>query len=237
MRYTLLILVSKVTTNMSDIGMLNLKKLFKWQLPLLFAFIFAFSIPVNAGKVKLVLAPPLDSRDSFSQAEIDQSGADDRSNDLGPASDYGFVFDFSQGPNAFAVDYYSISTMYKGDGYICCDGYSFDVEHFISSTTLLLGYRRHTSSGFYLGGGVIGSNIARDFKQSDSDGNNFSETTSFRLAPTIAFTFGYDHSFNNGLVLGTHWMRSLEANAYSSSGAQLNDLHLQFISFGIGYDW
>ncbi len=213
---------------MSDIGMLNLKKLFKWQLPLLFAFIFAFSIPGHAGKVKLVLAPPLDPSDSFGGAQIDQSGANLRRN--GPVPDYGFVFDFSQGPNAFAVDYYSISTMYEGGG-------SSDVEYFISSTTLLLGYRRHTSSGFYLGGGVIGSNIARDFKHSDSDGNNFSETTSFRLAPTIAFTFGYDHSFNNGLVLGTHWMRSLEANAYSSSDAQLNDLNLQFISFGIGYDW
>lgn len=59
-----------------------------------------------------------------------------------------------------------------------------------------------------------------------------------RVTP-ITLTLGYDHSYNNGLVLGVHFMRTLatKLNTDADTLYDIDDFYLQSISFGIGYEW
>ncbi len=53
----------------------------------------------------------------------------------------------------------------------------------------------------------------------------------------ITLTLGYDHSYNNGLVLGVHFMRTLATKLNTDTIDFVDDFYLQSLSFGIGYEW
>ncbi len=58
-----------------------------------------------------------------------------------------------------------------------------------------------------------------------------------RVTP-LTLTLGYDHSYDNGLVLGVHAMRTAASQLnIDGDDTIIDDFYLQSISFGIGYEW
>ncbi len=109
-----------------------------------------------------------------------------------------------------------------------------------------LGYRYNTKSGFYVGsGGVIGEfsvvqkinfvpNIAPPLDVSYFSGRTYNLDQFI----TGALTLGYDHIFNNGVIISAHAMRSLPRDIKDNeSGGTVRNFYIQSINIGLGYNF
>ncbi len=231
--------------------MIKAQKIIKLHLTFLFVASLMFALPAHAGKFKFLITPGSlvtlfgeANSATFESDEISFAGGDiDRLTYDGKegTSDISFTLDLGKGPDKTAIDYYSIASIYKHSQN------NINRELRASGKGLMLGYRRQTPSGFYVGGGImlVYPSVERKDELSGSGLNvglsssyTSPNTTNYNTITPLTLTLGYDHSYDNGLVLGVHVMRTA-ANKLVNNGRDtgIDDFYLQSISFGIGYKW
>ena len=218
-------------TNMSTNINLNILRKTLATAAILLAATFSFSapVPVHAGKVKLFLSPGnLDSFISNIGIRRTEGG------DTDGAFNYGFTVEVGEhgqrSGRHVAFDYYAFGNIRTPGA---------DVTR-LSGSALWLGSRTHYDNGFYIGPGILTAEL--DLEQAATGGGT--EVLDSYPAVTFALSLGYDYTFDNGLVLGLHVIRSVPVttvvfkNPNLTSNRQTEkDFYLQFIGFGIGYDW
>ena len=169
-------------------------------------------------------------------------------------SGWGIVLDINigRGNHAIAIDYYAFTETYSES----LDAFDspFDTEE--KFTALLLGYRHHFNSGFYVGGGILNLNSPRIISTSNINGQGYIDLTGkFESVQPLAITLGYNHIFDSGFTIGAHLLRSsavnskldslsislngesLDVSDFDTSDIELKDGIIQSLGLGIGYSW
>ena len=165
----------------------------------------------------------------------------------------GLVLDINaaRSNHAVAIDYYIFRETYSLSG--TGSNLVFDTQEEFNA--LLLGYRYHFNGGFYIGGGILSLNSPTLTATSFNEQGSVEQVLGYESGQPLAITFGYDHIFANGFVIGAHLLRSLPVDlALSSYSASVNgravdvsNLDISFpdikggviqsIGLGIGYSW
>ena len=168
----------------------------------------------------------------------------------------GIVLDINLGRSnhAIAVDYYTFTETYSPSELEAEFGFAIDVKEEFDA--LLLGYRYHFNSGFYIGGGILNLNNPTFTATSDINGRGrFEFIVKQKSARPLALTLGYDHVFDSGFTIGAHLLRSASIDAKFDSTSTtlivdgisfdlsdptdptLEDIVIQSVGLGIGYSW
>ena len=177
----------------------------------------------------------------------------------------GIVLDINlgRGNHAIALDYYAFTEVYS----ITTTEDTIDSDDNVISSVvllaegkeeynaLLLGYRYHFNSGFYIGGGILSINSPTITQTVDLKGAGKLEAVGkFESAQPLALTLGYDHVFASGFTIGAHLLRSASINSkldsvsLSISGVpvvtsddasdfDIKEGIIQSLGLGIGYSW
>lgn len=202
------------------------------------------TLPANAGNLKILIAPT-----QLSAANSDILARRSVQPPTGIA-DLGFALEFGSHRDAFALDYYSVTSTYE---YTTAREYpnagdpltSFEFKDELKTTAWHLGYRRHGKRGFYFGLGaiLIDPEVDRDAVISEGQGAISGTHIPFKFdfesvwAPAI--TLGHDYTFKkSGLILGSHFISSYPVTSKDKkSPAELTGLYMLSFSFSIGFDW
>ncbi len=204
--------------------MININKIIKLHLTFLFVASLMLALPAPASKFKALIAPGSlstllnDANSAELEGVLDGTAVDFDSKE--GTTGVSFAIDIGKGPNKFAIDYYSVTSIYKYSGSfntVISDGnggaipvtFNSEVESTFGATGLMLGYRYHASSGFYIGGGIMSINPSIDIKidttatatnSGASVSTSASDTSNYDRIMPLTLPLGYDHSYDNGLV-------------------------------------
>ncbi len=204
------------------------------------------------GTIKLFLSGGSLSP-SLQTIDYEDKDADDPTTSGG-----GIVLDINlgRGNHAIALDYYTFTETYSSSQLEAEFGFAIDAKEEFDA--LLLGYRYHFNSGFYIGGGILNLNNPTFTATSDINGlGRFEYIIKQKSARPLALTLGYDHVFDSGFTIGAHLLRSASIDAkpdsssatlildgigdlsdfIDTSGVDLEDIVIQSVGLGIGYSW
>lgn len=221
--------------------------------PVLFIVLMVFLAPQThaAGKVKAALG--------FGQVDYSIKNTFGRSphpsaSGSGITGGYGIILDFTpkNKRSSFALDYYQ-----QNGGSDTTDTGEIPAIRRTTIHSVLIGGRWNARKhGFYAGGGLMG--VQKDEDIRDELGNYLDNVSGQTL--TIGATLGYDHKFNNGLILGGHLLlQGPTENLIAPLGDVFSDIlgdqgldsprgkahtppridtaGVQQLSFTIGYGW
>ena len=169
----------------------------------------------------------------------------------------GIVLDINPGRSnhAIALDYYEFREGYRGSENVFNSPTDTDEEF----TALLLGYRYHFNSGFYIGGGILSLNSPTiTYTYTTNELGLLESIVKFKSVRPLALTLGYDHIFDSGFTLGVHLLRSVSIDtkfdslsttdtdkgtnfdlpdSIDISNLDIEDIVIQSVGLGIGYSW
>ena len=161
---------------------------------------------------------------------------------------FGLLLDLaSKRGHALALDYYVFD-----EGYDETDTNDAVEDR---ATMFLLGYRYHSKSGFYIGGGlsqISFTSTITDFTVRFPAGRTIVDDLEVTYRPILplVLTLGYAHSYASSFSIGVHYLRSastnLVADEISYAGTSTNvrslnleveDLSVQALGLLIGFAW